>query len=120
MKRIALTDQLKTELHGLHGPVHLCDDDGYLLATIEPVATNGSASSLVAYSQELGELLGNISSGVEFADQSGVIVGRIAPCTNPCSPHPGAANRLDDFKQRRAEGIKSITTAELVERLRNG
>ena len=119
MKRITLDEPLRAQLHGLHGPVHLCDEDGYLLATIEPVDSNGSNSSLVTYTEELCQLLGNIADGVEFSERDGTLVARITPFDRGGQGQPIGTMHLDDLKQRRADGESRITTAELIDRLRN-
>ncbi len=117
MKQITLTDDLRGKLHGLTGLVQLCDTDGYHLATIEPTLAGNRQSSLVTYTEELCEALGDIAEGVEFSDENGALVARIAPCRDGHANSLTTTSQLDELKRRRTAGSPTYTTDEVLERL---
>lgn len=118
MKRITLTDDLRTMLHGLQGPINLCDTDGFHLAVIEPTTTSDGKASLVTYTEELHAALGNIAEGIEISDQNGTLIARIAPSGNPDHALEMSTGELEAFKRRRAAGSRTYSTAEVLQRLR--
>lgn len=119
MKQITLTGDLRARLHGLTGPVQLCDADGYHLATIEPALAGDRKSTLVPYTEELCEVLGDIAEGVEFSDENGALVARIAPCRHGNTDSLTTTSQLDGLKRRRAADSPTYTTNEVLERMRN-
>jgi hypothetical protein len=119
MKRITLNDQLRARLNGLNRPVRLCDEDGWLLVTIEPTEANGAEAIVVTLDDDLSQDLGDLGIGIEFCDESGNVIARIAPSLNGEDTTAASKCSLQEFKRRRADGARTYTTAEVVERLRS-